>query len=173
MFSLLLFTLTIIASTADTIETVTPLTIAPDYLALAAVTDGGAQESKSSEQITTDNQITNNQITEQQKSIVITNGIEPQMLAYKHWTGTYNPELFTIQVNGTEVAAGSTYSLESAATPLQIRYDYSFVNGTRKGGKIVSYTLNENSDSATITFSWQDTWKVMVSNATPIKEETV
>ena len=186
MFSLLFFTLTIATPvetpTAEKVETVhvviqeetslvpqEQLTIAPDYLALANTSTEQVKSEETIFETTTDNQTQ----LEEQRTVTITNSIEPSMLAYKHWTGTYSPDIFTIQVNGTEIAPGNSYTLESTTTPLEIRYDYSFVNGTRKGGKIVSYTMNEKSDVATITFSWQDTWKVIVSNATPIKETTV
>lgn len=105
--------------------------------------------------------------------ITITNGIEPSMLAYKHWTGTYSPETFSITVNGTEVAQGASYTLPAATKTMDIQYSYSFMNGMRTGAKKVSYELHENSTHVTITFSWKDTWKVLVDNGTAIKEEVL
>jgi hypothetical protein len=107
---------------------------------------------------------------EQQASITITNAIDQSMLPYKHWTGTYTPDVFTVQINGTEIAQGAQYTLAHTQDPIEISFDYSFMNGTRKGSKKVSYTLNENSTDATITFSWKDTHKLILSNATPIQE---
>ncbi len=106
-------------------------------------------------------------------AITITNGIEPNMLAYKHWTGTYSPETFTIAINGTEVAQGSSHTLPAATKTMDIQYNYSFMNGMRTGAKKVSYELHENSTQATITFSWKDTWKVLVDNGTAVKEEVI
>ena len=103
-------------------------------------------------------------------SITITNAIDQSMLPYKHWTGTYTPEVFTVQINGTEVAQGAQYTLTQTKDPVEVSFDYSFMNGTRKGSKKVSYAINENSTDATITFSWKDTDKLILSNATPIKE---
>ncbi len=105
--------------------------------------------------------------------ITFTNAIEPAMLKYKHWTGTYSPEEFTLSLNGTPVPCGQTYTLASADTPLTVQFDYSFMNGIRKGSKKISYAVQKECTQATITFSWLDTWKVLIDNATPIKEEVI
>ena len=111
---------------------------------------------------------------EKPKLITITNAIEPTMLAYKHWTGTYSPEIFTISINDTQIAAGETYTLDSSNDiPLIVQFDYSFMNGIRKGSKKISYQINKECTHASLTFSWLDTWKVIIDNATPLKEETI
>lgn len=110
-------------------------------------------------------------VVPQQAPIVITNAIDQGMLAYKHWTGTYTPELFTLKVNGTDVALGEKHELPAATTTVELRYDYSFMKGMRTGAKKVSYQLNENVTHANITFSWKDNWKVLVDNATAVKQE--
>jgi len=104
--------------------------------------------------------------------ITITNAIEPSMLAYKHWTGTYSPDKFIITINGIEVAQGANVTIKSS-DPLEISYNYSFMNGMRSGAKKVSYQLNENSTHAQITFSWKDNWKILVDNGTPVKQEEI
>ena|SRR5579872_4741016 len=106
-------------------------------------------------------------------SITIKNAIEPNMIAYKHWTGTYDPDTFTITINGVEVAQGAEHTIPATQDPITIRYDYSFVNGKRTGAKVVSYQLNENITEANITFSWNNDWRVVVDNATPIEIEEV
>jgi|SRR4030095_2491880 len=111
--------------------------------------------------------------TPEQAPITITNAIEPSMLAYKHWTGTYSPDKFVITINGTEVTHGASYTITTIKDPLEISYSYSFMNGMRSGAKKVSYQLNENSTHAQITFSWKDNWKVLVDNGTPIKQEEI
>jgi hypothetical protein len=103
-------------------------------------------------------------------SITITNAIEPTMLKYKHWTGTYSPEIFIITINGITIDSGQTYILDSCQTPLVVQFDYSFMNGIRKGSKKISYQLNKEITQAQLTFSWLDTWKVIIDNATPLKE---
>ena len=102
--------------------------------------------------------------------ITITNAIEPSMLEYKHWTGTYNPETFTITVNGTEVAQGTQHTLPADTKAVDVAFHYSFMNGMRKGTKTVSYELHENSTQANITFAWKNDWQVLVDNATATKK---
>ena len=91
------------------------------------------------------------------------------MLKYKHWTGTYSPETFTVTVNGTEVAQGTQHTLPAETKNLDVSFSYSFMNGMRTGTKTVSYQLNENSTQANITFSWKDDKKVLVDNGTFLK----
>lgn len=106
------------------------------------------------------------------KAITITNAIEPEMLAYKHWTGTYSPETFTISINGTEVAQGAQHTLPAETKDVDVQFYYSFMNGMRKGTKTVSYELHENITRADITFSWKDNWQVLLDKATAIKKVT-
>ena len=109
----------------------------------------------------------------EQSSITITNAIESSMLAYKHWTGTYSPEKFTITIDGTIIAQGEHYKFPVSQSTVQIRYDYSFMNGMRTGAKIVSYQLHENITATELTFSWKESCKVLLESATLIKEEVV
>ncbi|HLC07276.1 MAG TPA: hypothetical protein VJJ26_03750 [Candidatus Babeliales bacterium] len=102
--------------------------------------------------------------------ITITNAIEPSMLAYKHWTGTYSPETFTVAVNGTEVEQGKACEIPAGTTAVEVQYKYSFMSGMRTGGKKISYQLNENVTQANITFNWKDDWRVIVDNGKAIKE---
>jgi hypothetical protein len=101
--------------------------------------------------------------------IIITNGIEPSMLAYKHWMGTYSPESFSITINGTEVAQGTQLSLPAETKTIDVSFSYSFVSGMYKGNKSVSYQLHENITQATITFSWKDANKILIDNGTLLK----
>jgi hypothetical protein len=103
---------------------------------------------------------------EEIRSITITNGIEPSMLSYKHWTGTYSPDVFTVYINDTTLEPGQTYTLADSKTPVVIRFDYSFMNGMRKGTKTTTYIMNDQATSATLTFSWLDTHKTLLDNAT-------
>lgn len=163
MFCLFSLLLTIVVSTAieiieqaapnlvETIETIEQQTI--------------IEATPVSVQLTTE-------IEAQPQPIIITNAIDPAMLAYKHWTGTYSPEIFTISINNTLVAAGETYALTSADTELVVQFDYSFMNGIRKGSKKISYQMNKEVTEAKLTFSWLDTWKVIIDNAVPVKEIT-
>lgn len=107
-------------------------------------------------------------VVTEKKLITITNSIQPNMLAYKHWTGTYNPDKFTVFVNDTEIAQGAEIKIPAATQTVNLRFDYSFVSGARKGTKTVSYKLNDNITQANITFSWQDDNKIIIDNSTII-----
>jgi hypothetical protein len=105
--------------------------------------------------------------TEQKSPITITNAITPDMLSYKHWTGTYSPDTFTVSVNGNPLQSGESCAIAHNTT-VEVQYEYSFVNGYRTGKEIESYTMNENSSTGTITFSWNNKpHHVCIDNAQP------
>jgi hypothetical protein len=104
------------------------------------------------------------------KSITITNAIKPNMLEYKHWTGTYKPEVFTIKVNNAEIAQGEQHILPAETKNVDVQFTYSFMNGMRKGTKTVSYQLHENITQADITFSWKGDWQVLVDNGKAVSK---
>jgi hypothetical protein len=104
--------------------------------------------------------------------ITITNAIEPKMLEYKHWTGKYSPDKFSISVNGTEIEQGKTRSIPANSPTVEIGYTYSFMNGMKSGGRRISYQLDENITQANITFNWKDDWRVIVDNGKAVKEVT-
>jgi len=104
--------------------------------------------------------------------IIITNAIEPSMLAYKHWLGTYSPETFTLSINGTEIAQGAQYTLPAETKTINISFYYSFKGGIYSGTKTASYQLNENITQAAITFSWKENQKVLLDNGTLLEITT-
>lgn len=104
--------------------------------------------------------------------ITITNAIESNMLEYKHWTGKYSPDQFSISVNGVDIELGKTCEVPADSKTVEIGYTYSFMNGMKSGGRKISYELNENVSQANITFNWKDDWRVVVDNGKAIKEIT-
>jgi len=100
-----------------------------------------------------------------QKPVTIINKIDESMLKYKHWTGTHEPESFSIQINGKTVEKGEKYEVTTPHEPLTIRYDYSFAKGMYKGGKTMSYQIDSEKSEADLTFSWNDDPRVIVENA--------
>lgn len=108
-------------------------------------------------------------ITPTSMPITITNAIDADMLKYKHWTGTYSPEIFTVQIDGTEVAQGAQHTIPAETKTIDVMFSYSFMNGMRTGSKTVSYQLNENITQANITFSWKEDRKILVDNGTLLK----
>lgn len=108
----------------------------------------------------------------QAHAITITNAIEPSMLEYKHWTGKYSPDIFTISVNGKKVELGKASEIPGNSTDVEIEYSYSFMNGMKSGSRKILYKLNENISQANITFNWKNDWRVIVDNGKAIKEVT-
>ena len=106
----------------------------------------------------------------QSSSITISNNIAQEALVYKHWSGTYTPEQFTISVNGNELQQGEKIDVCPENGIVTLGYTYSFHNGMRTGGKKVEYKLNENTAHSAIGFSWKDDWRILLDNATAIKE---
>ena len=104
------------------------------------------------------------------QSITVTNSIEPHMLEYKHWTGKYSPEQFSISINGVAIESGKTCEIPANSKTIDIGYSYSFMNGMKSGGRKISYQLNENISQANITFNWKDDWRVVVDNGKAVKE---
>jgi len=104
--------------------------------------------------------------------IILTNKIVPDMLQYKHWTGTYSPKDFDLYINDTKVSFGETYTLKDPTQPFTVHFDYCFsvMRTIRKGTKKFFYQMKEQCSTATLTFSWLDQWKVLIDNATPLKE---
>jgi len=104
------------------------------------------------------------------KTITIKNNITSDMLAYKHWTGTHEP-FFILTVNGKKIEQGKQEEITIKDNILEVRYDYSFANGFRKGATIVSCSIEKDAKKVAITFSWNDEWQIKTDNAQPQKAE--
>lgn len=109
------------------------------------------------------------------KAVTITNSIEQSSLGYKHWTGTYTPEKFIVYINGVELKVGESCLLTDSNQPVTVQFDYCFstIRGNRAGAKKVVYQLNENIEAARITFSWLDSYKIILDNATAVSQEDI
>ena len=104
------------------------------------------------------------------KTITIKNNITTDMLAYKHWTGTHEP-FFILTVNGKKIEQGKQEEITVKDNRLEVRYDYSFANGFRKGATIVSCSIEKDAKDVDITFSWDDEWRIKTKQAQPQKVE--
>lgn len=107
----------------------------------------------------------------QLQTITIKNDIEPSMLQYKHWTGTYKPSIFVITINGQTIEQGKEYQVTATDNMLEIGYNYSFMNGMRTGAKIVKFQIEKNTEPLNLTFSWDNEWRVIIDHATPLEVE--
>ncbi len=106
-------------------------------------------------------------------TVTVKNNIKPDMLAYKHWTGKYEPEIFTISINDQTIEQDKEYKVEANNKTLEVRYDYSFANGFRKGAKVVKFQIEKNSNDLNLTFSWDDEWHVIMDHTTPLEAKKV
>lgn len=105
------------------------------------------------------------------KKIRIKNSIEKNMLKYEHWTGTYEPTSFALAVNNKEITPGTQEKIQMIDGIIAVRFDYAFLNGKRKGAKIITFEVDENTKDLNITFEWKDKWQVLIENATPVKKQ--
>jgi len=110
-------------------------------------------------------------ITGTPRNIRIKNSIEQNMLKYEHWTGTYEPTTFALAVNNKEIKPGTQTKTQMIDGIIAVRFDYAFLNGKRKGAKIIIFEVDENTKDLNITFEWKDKWQVLIENATPVKKQ--
>jgi hypothetical protein len=102
-------------------------------------------------------------------SVTIVAGIKEDMLKYKHWTGSYSPDVFNLFINDVPVPVDGSYVLESPEKPFVVSFDYSFMKGMRKGTKRYTCTLEDACAQANITFSWLEKNKIILDNGVVIE----
>jgi len=107
------------------------------------------------------------------KTITVKNNITTDMLAYKHWSGVHNP-LFTLTVNGKKIEQGKQKKISIKDNILEVRYDYLFAKGIRKGAKIISCNIEKDTKDISISFSWNSEWQIIIENSTShqVKKES-
>ena len=105
------------------------------------------------------------------KKITVKNNITTEMLTYKHWTGAYKP-LFSLTVNGKKIEQGKEQEVPIKDDMIEIRYDYSFANGFKKGAKIIHCSIEKEVKNVDIFFSWDTKWHIKTEQAQPQKIET-
>ena len=106
------------------------------------------------------------------KTVTVKNNITTDMLKYKHWSGIHEPS-FILTVNGKKIEQGKQKKIPVKDNILEIRYDYSFAKGIRKGAKIVSCNVQNDTKDVDISFSWNSEWHIKTDHAQPQKAKTV
>ena len=106
------------------------------------------------------------------KTVTVKNNITTDMLKYKHWSGIHEPS-FILTVNGKKIEQGKQKKIPIKDNILEIRYDYSFAKGIRKGAKIVSCNVENDTKDVDISFSWNSEWHIKTDHAQPQKAKTV
>ncbi len=107
------------------------------------------------------------------RTVSITNSIDDTMLGYSHWTGTYTPKTFTVRVNDKKIGYGKTKKIEITNNKFTVRYDYDFGYNVKKarGAVEILFKMDKNASECDLTFSWNNSWRIIIDNATPISEE--
>lgn len=107
------------------------------------------------------------------RTVTVTNNITPEMLVKKHWTGSYTPEPFAILVDGKKLEAGKTAQVTVEDDTLNVQYNYSFMNGYRKGTSEITFKVAEKQEKIGMTFSWEDDDRVIIENAKAIAKREI
>lgn len=102
-----------------------------------------------------------------ERVITIHNQITKQMLGYHKFFKTFYPT-FKLSIHNKSLLPGESLRIPITHDQLDIRYDYSFVNGMYKGGKVTQFKLNPEASEHSVTFSWGNKWRLKLDQATPI-----
>lgn len=107
------------------------------------------------------------------RTISVTNSIDDAMLGYSHWTGTYTPKVFSVRVNDKKIGYGKTKKIEITNNKFTVRYDYDFGYNIKKarGAVEILFKMDKKASECDLTFSWDNSWRIIIDNATPISEE--
>jgi len=54
---------------------------------------------------------------------------------------------------------------------IEVRFDYAFLNGKRKGAKIIVFEVDNGIVDLNITFNWKTKWQVLINNAKPVEKK--
>ncbi|BDC35038.1 hypothetical protein Noda2021_09960 [Candidatus Dependentiae bacterium Noda2021] len=102
------------------------------------------------------------------KSLTVHNKITKEMLGYKYIIMNY-PSYFSIKVNDVLIPAGQSQNIVVTNNRVSVQYEYEF-GKRRKGSKVIEFTLPATIKNTDLTFSWNDDWRVKLSNGTPQKK---
>jgi hypothetical protein len=100
------------------------------------------------------------------QTYIIKNSITPEMLTYKHWSGSYKPSIFAISIQGAYVKLGETHAVSvNSEKSIKIRYDYSFMNGYKTGSREIEFIPLSEHNILELTFSWNEPTHIILQNA--------
>jgi len=102
------------------------------------------------------------------RDVIIKNGITDKMEKYPYLFMKIKPTKFFISVNGKKLEQNKQEKFSIKNNKLNVRYDYEFQNGRRKGAKVVTFSIPEKIDELTIKFKWKKKWRVQIKGAKPL-----
>lgn len=94
-------------------------------------------------------------------TIVIKNNIKPDML--KYWS--YSPTSFSVQINNEPIEPGIAKTVKRNGNIVKITYQCDFRSGAYKSAKEVEFELHPNAQDISLTFSWDQKQRVVLSDA--------
>jgi hypothetical protein len=114
------------------------------------------------------------EIVTPKRTITITNKISQQMTTYTLLGADYIPE-FDCLVNGTLIEHGCKAEIPVVDNTFTVKYRYNFpqARGLYKGAKEIIFEIAPDKKECDLEFSWQDSWRVIASQAKPKKIKKV
>jgi hypothetical protein len=105
------------------------------------------------------------------KTISLTNKINNAMLQKSYLLMSFSPDLFAISINGKLLEPNQTVDTQIDNDTVIVRYSYSFAKGFYKGTNDVLFKLkNPNQKKFTITFSWDNKFRLIIPDMIPQKK---
>jgi hypothetical protein len=92
------------------------------------------------------------------------------MLCYKKFFKTFEPT-FYITANEKIIDQGQSAQIPITNNTIKISYNYSFINGYKKGAQQIIFTIPSERKTLNLGFSWSNKWRITTSSATPIKAQ--
>lgn len=100
-----------------------------------------------------------------QNHFTIINGVTKKMTGYKFCGITYYPDRLAISLNGKPMEEGTFVEIPDTSKTINVRYDYSFAKGFRKGAKEICFELCPKKKSYLLNFSWYNHDRIIAEGA--------
>ena len=108
-------------------------------------------------------------IKKEQRTVIIKNAITPEMTKYRFWGTYHTPTKFSISVNNRTVPINESCSCPVGENNIiEVTYHYEFKNGMVTGSKCIEFEVPMETATIDITFSWNDTHRLMSSTGRAI-----
>lgn len=102
------------------------------------------------------------------RTITVRNKVTKKMITYTKGFMQYTPD-FVISINDVPINEGTQETITINNDCLTASYSYNFMNGYKKGTKVIEFTVPSSKQELDVTFSWQDDWRLIISGAEPSK----
>jgi hypothetical protein len=107
--------------------------------------------------------LTISQDIQKTKKVTVINSITPAKTAYKHWSGTYEPE-FTVTVEGKPINMSCKETVELNATTMSISYHAQFPAQHSSEDSIV-VNLEKSTRTIAVDFDWHATPRLCITQS--------